>query len=367
MKSTIDQNSTFNEAFFPAQTYAVPADQGSFSFGATQDFTIEFWVKPNAFTGDPSLISNKNWISGYNPGFIISTYQGQYWKVNVGDGFDRLDISGGNLTANEWRHLAVSFDRDGLMTAYEDGVFVGFEKMDNIDNIDTGLPLVINQDGTTSYGYNLNASYKDVRIWNTVIPDSIISEWATIPVTSSHPYYNDLIANWQCEDGSGTVLQDQTQNNNNCTTTGAISWASGQNNTFTVYDHSETTREPDNAVNALTWLCIPILSSWNLDGKNYVSPCSGISSAEEIAASIPFEIELHPNPTTDDLNVTFESTSHTAKIIIINDKGQSVYEKDVFSYNGNYVLAIDIKNLNRGTYSLTVRIDETYSSTRFVK
>jgi len=366
-KSTIDQNATFNEAFFPAQTYAVPSDQSSFLFGAAQDFTIEFWVKPNAFTGDPSLISNKNWNNGYNPGFIISTYQGQYWKVNVGDGTDRLDISGGSLTANEWHHLAVSFDRDGLMTAYEDGVFVGFENMNGIDNIDSGLPLVINQDGTTSYGYNLDASYKDIRIWNTVIPDSIISTWATIPVTSSHPHYNDLVANWQCEDGSGTVLQDQSLNNNNCTTTGSISWTNGQNNTFTVFDYSETTREPDNAVNALSWLCIPIQQSWNLDGRNFVTLCSGSASVVEPNIASTFEINIQPNPVTEELTVTFESMSPKAEIIILDTQGQAVFEKFIFSKTDIFKTNLNVKNLASGTYTLTVRFGEAYSSARFVK
>ena len=227
--------------------------------------------------------------------------------------------------------------------------------------------MIINQDSTTSHGYELDASYKVIRICNTVILNSIISEWATIPVTSSHPYYNDLIANWQCEDGSGTVLQDQSLNNNNCTTTGSLSWTNGQNNTFTVSDYSKTTREPDNAVNALSWLCIPIQASWSLDGNSYVLPCSGSASVAEPSIASTFEINIHPNPATNELIVTFESTCHTAKIIIINDKGQSVYEKDVFSYNGMYNCALDIKKIAHGSYHLLVNQSGHSNCVRFSK
>ena len=366
-KNATDQNSTFYEAFFPAQTYAVPSDQSSFSFGATQDFTIEFWVKPSAFTGDPSLISNKDWVSGYNPGFIISTYQGQYWKVNIGDGTDRVDISGGSLNPNEWHHIAVSFDRDDIMTAYEDGVFVGFEKMDAIDNIDSGLPLVINQDGTTSYGLDLNASYKDIRIWNTVISGDVISQWATVPVTSSHPNYTDLLANWQCDDGTGTVVQDQSQNNNNCIANGSISWINGQNNTFTVYDYSETTREPDNAVTALDWLCVPIQASWSLDGRSFVTSCSGNAFIEESSSNASLQINIHPNPIEDEMFLSFNSESLAVKVEIFDYQGRIVFEESIFSNTGNYNSILDTQKLANGSYFLFVRDKSKLRHTRFIK
>lgn len=276
-RNTYSTQGNFSQAHLPAQSYAKPVNQAPFSFGASQDFTIEMWVKPNSFTSDPALISNKNWNSGANPGFVISAQSGQYWKVNVGDGTDRLDIQGGYLTPNVWHHLAVSFDRDGLMTAYEDGAVVGFDKMQNIGNINTSYPLVINQDGTTTYGQNIACSYKDIRVWNAAIPENTITEWATVPVTAAHPFYGQLLANWPCEDGSGSVFQDAGPNNNDCNVTGPIVWTANQSNNFTVYDYSGTTREPDNAVTALDWLCIPIQPSWNLDGFSRVSaPCTVI-------------------------------------------------------------------------------------------
>lgn len=266
-RNVLNNTTTFNEARFLPHTYAKPVNQTPFQFGATQDFTIEFWVKPDTFTEDPTYISNKNWNSGYNTGFVISAQQGKFWKVNIGDGTDRLDIQGGHMDQNQWHHIAVSFDRDGLMTAYEDGAVVGFEKMQSIGNINSGLPLVINQDGTTNYGYNLKGSYRDIRIWNAVIPDSTIVQWANIPLNTSHPYYNQLLANWKCDDGSGSILNDASPNNNDCNITGPMSWIGNQTNTFTIYDYSETTREPDNALAALTWLCVPIEPAWGLDGK----------------------------------------------------------------------------------------------------
>ncbi len=299
-RGTISNGATFNEAHFPAGTYATPVNQVPFEFGTSQDFTIELWVKANAYTADPSFISNKDWDSGLYPGFVISAQSGQYWKVNIGDGTNRVDIQGGWISPNEWHHLAVSFDRDGLMTAYEDGAPVGFYWMQSIGDINSGLPLIINQDGTTNYNYDFDGSIKDIRIWNAVIPDSTLRQWATVPVTSSHPYYANLLANWKCEDGTGSVLQDASVNGNNCNVTGAIDWNTNQSNTFTVFDYSATPREPDNAVTALEWLCIPIQPSWNLDGKSWVQPCTptGVDNYESAN-----DFKVYPNPAHNILNV----------------------------------------------------------------
>jgi hypothetical protein len=326
-RDTLTNISTFDEVHFNAATYAQPVDQTPFLFGASQDFTIEFWVNAIAYTNDPAFVSNKDWNNGISAGFVISANQGQYWKVNIGDGANRLDIQGGFIQPNQWHHIAVSFERNGLMTAYEDGVVVGFESMQNIGNINSGLPLTINQDGTTTYAYNFDGNMKDIRIWNTTIPDSIIVQWATIPVTASHPYYTNLLANWKCEDGSGSVLQDASINTNNCNVTGPINWNLNQTDTFMVYDYSATTREPDNAVTAIDWLCIPIQPIWNLDGKSWVANCA-TTLVEQVQE--PTNFEIHPNPTTNQITIQFK------------DQHSQNNNVSLFDYTGKLLMHITI-------------------------
>jgi len=270
-RRTLSQAATFNEARFGLGSYATPASQTPFQWGTNQDFSIEFWVKANAaFVADPAFIGNKDWDSGNNAGFVISAQSGQYWKVNIGDGTDRQDIQGGFISPNQWHHIAVSFDRNGLMTAYEDGIRVGSARLQNIGNINSGLPLIINQDGTTNYGYNFAGSLRDIRIWNAALPNSVLLRWANIPLTTAHPYYNQLLANWNCGEGTGNTLQDSSPNANHCSVTGSLTWANNQNHSFVVYDYTHTPSQPDNAVTALNWLDIPIQSAWNLDGRSWV-------------------------------------------------------------------------------------------------
>ena len=258
--------------------------------------------------------------------------------------------------------ILLSFDRDGLMTAYEDGIVVSFDKMQNIGNINSGLPLVINQDGTTTYAFNFNGSYKDIRIWNEALPGNTILNWANIPVTALHPNYSQLLANWRCEDNSGSVLNDESVNNNDCNVTGPITWNANQSNTFSVYDYSTTTREPDNAVTVLTWMCVPIQPSWDLDGTSRVIPCSNVAVGE---TDNSLEMEISPNPVNDFLTVKFgDLRSEKRNLKIYDSTGRLVYIQDKISERDE--MEISALRFNSGIYILKVSSESIVSTLTFV-
>jgi len=83
-------------AFDGTDSYAVAPNVPLFDFGDSQNFTIEIRLKSSNWNGDPGFISDKDWASGANPGFII--YGGNnspYWGVNISDGSSRVDLEGG--------------------------------------------------------------------------------------------------------------------------------------------------------------------------------------------------------------------------------------------------------------------------------
>lgn len=72
---------------------------------------------------DVAIVTNKNWDSGANDGFILSFKyaNGPEWKANIGDGSNRRDINtGGSIANGDWHHLAASFDRDGDFRIFEE-------------------------------------------------------------------------------------------------------------------------------------------------------------------------------------------------------------------------------------------------------
>ncbi|WFB65960.1 alkaline phosphatase family protein [Chryseobacterium sp. WX] len=367
-KTVLESNKTFNQLNFPAGTYAKPASQTPFNFGANQDFTIEFWVKSNAaYSSDPVMISNKNWANGKNKGFVFSGYSGQTFKMNIGDGTNRIDLVGGKVETNKWKHIAASFDRDGLVTLYEDGVPVTFAKMNTIGNIDSGLPLSLNQDGTNAYGINLAASYKDVRIWKSALPNDVIVNWANQDITTSHPYYSQLLANWKCNGTSGTTLTDSGPNANHMTVTGSPTYNANTVNNFKVYDYTSTTRETDHFPTVLNWLCIPVQSSWGIDGVNRIPACSKEILAAKESRVIAEDFKIYPNPVSTFIGIQYQCEDKEIKAEIIDSKGSNVLTTHLKSSRGFYDEKINIGNLPAGVYFIKINGSKKALTKTFIK
>ncbi|MFP3596461.1 alkaline phosphatase family protein [Chryseobacterium sp. SIMBA_029] len=367
-KTVIDVNKTHNQLNFPAGTYAKPSNQIPFNFGTSQDFTLEFWVKPNAaFSSDPVMIGNKNWANGKNKGFIISGYSGQTFKINIGDGTNRIDLVGGKIEVNTWKHIAVSFDRDGLVTLYEDGVPVTFAKMNTIGDINSGLPLTINQDGTNVYGQNLAASYKDIRIWKSALPNDVLVNWATQDITPSHPYYSQLLADWKCNETSGNTLIDSSPNSNNGTITGTSTRTANTTNNFKIYNYLSTTRETDHLPTVLNWMCIPVQASWGIDGVNRIPACSNssLSTKDQIVQENDFM--LYPNPVSQSINVKFTSAEREVQAAVTDAKGSLVLSQKLNSSKGLYDEKINVSNLSAGVYFIRISGGKKSLTKTFIK
>lgn len=322
-------------AHFDNNQYAVAGIPDQYAFGANQDFTIEFWIKSNeGFNGDPAIISNKDWNSGLNEGFVISGQSGSVWEVNIGDGNNRADILGGRITSS-WMHIAVSFDRDGLMKAYENGGLVGLADISSIGNINSGLPLVIMQDGTTNYSYHFNGHVKDIRIWNSVIEQDVLTSWATLTVDDSHPNYVSLLSNWLFNFENGILVPDLGITPTDAVLSADISWDNNEE-LLVVYDYANVPKEEDNAVTALQWFCIPIDDSWNLDGRSIIDLCDNAVKDPD-----PIEISAFPNPTNGKLHLN--TLANLEEIIVLDCLGRPCY-------TAYQTREIDLSKLSDGLY-----------------
>lgn len=189
------------------------------NFGTAQDFTVELWVKPGQNQNDPSILSDKNWGSGGNDGFLIFQ-NGNTWAVNVGDGSNRLDITAGDITTDgKWHHIAVSFDRDGLMRLYQDGIQVSTGNLStaSIGDIFSDNTIKFGQDGTGNYGIDWVGEMDDVRIWNRVLTADEINNWQYKKVTNVHPAFSDLLVNQTFNTVLLDELIDESGNGNHST------------------------------------------------------------------------------------------------------------------------------------------------------
>lgn len=266
-------NNSGEELYFDGNgDYVSVNNSGLFDFGTDQDFTVECRVRTDN-PADVSIVGNKDWDSGGNPGFVLSFKfsSGPEWKVNIGDGSNRIDINtGGEIADNEWHTLSVTFDRDGNMSMYEDGVFLTEADISEIGNINTNFDLRFGADGLGAYEYK--GAIAEVRVWDKVLEASTINDWQCTEIDNTHPDESHLIGYWKMkENEGGSTVSDFSANNNH----GQIVNATWQ--TPVSYDYSNTPRQVDVAVTALTHLCVPIEAAWNLDGMSLVSECTPLS------------------------------------------------------------------------------------------
>ncbi|MEO2093865.1 MAG: LamG-like jellyroll fold domain-containing protein [bacterium] len=152
-----------------------------FSFGASTDFTVALWIRASGWSGDASLVSNKNWASGANVGWILALDpNGTHWQWNYrGVNGTRLDFDVAGLIGDgAWHQIIIAHDRDGDASFYQDGALIGRQSLVGQGNIDSGLPTALGQDGTLIYGIPLAADIDDLRFWQRALSDSeVVQEY----------------------------------------------------------------------------------------------------------------------------------------------------------------------------------------------
>ena len=316
-----------------------------FNFGDSQDFTIECRVRLNN-TGDFAIIGNKNWESGINPGFIFSFKYpaGPEWKVNIGDGNNRVDINtGGSIADNEWHTLSVSFDRDGWMKMYQDGIIIDSSDISFIGNIDTGQGLFFGAD--LEGNFNTPAQIAEVRTWNTVLPEDIINEWHCISVDAGHPHFDKLLGYWKMNNiNDGINIQDSSPNSNTANNNGA-NWTE-TNTEITIYNYDNTPRLTDLVPTLLHHLCIPIQEEWELEGNSLIPDCIVSTTLEQNNTN---NFSISPNPVKDIVQIQCQELI-PIRISLSNTAGNILFNQQFSQKN----ISIDLSSYTSGIYWISI-------------
>lgn len=145
----------------------------------TEDFSIMFWYKSDG--SDPaevSVISNKNWNTGSNPGFTIGDMRNGLTLNFTGQGQSRQDT--GRISAatdNTWHHIAATYNRSGNMVLYVDGknyatVNISRQKGAGIDMYD----LVLGADGMKRQGVT-DSWIDELYIYRSVLSEEQIKNY----------------------------------------------------------------------------------------------------------------------------------------------------------------------------------------------
>jgi hypothetical protein len=152
-------------------------------FGTATDFSIAFWVKQGAITGeDPAYISNRDWDSSSSRGWGIFA-QG---PPSGNDGDIRVHYTvtepsvvkygyrpGVIVNDNVWHHIAVTYQRGGNVTTYVDGTQKASQPFTagtaTMDTYELGFSVNVGQDGSGDYSSAVVANIDDIGIWRRVL------------------------------------------------------------------------------------------------------------------------------------------------------------------------------------------------------
>lgn len=336
-----DGNASVNTTLNPA-----------FNFGATQDFTVECRIRTTN-SGDVAIVTDKDWDSGFNEGWVFSfNVGGGPWKVNVGDGSDRVDLEGSIIDDNEWHTLSATFDRDGMMTIYEDGTQVDQGSLSAIDDIYSGFPISMGKDSEDDYPYTGHIA--EVRIFDGLVASSTIDAWKCNVLDNSHPNFNNLLGYWRFTDGEGAATTAETSGSGVIGTINGAEWQSAFDTVETwIYDFSNTPKQVDFTVSALEHLCIPIDTAWSLDGQPFGTTNNCVTTGiKEIEVTSGYLV-ASPNPSTGQVAIRWETLFEGQGTLTVHDPvGRLIHQQKVNGERGSDNL--DLSDIPAGPYTLSI-------------
>lgn len=254
-----------DELFFNRDGIISVPNNSTYNFGAAQDFSIECRFR-SKYPEDVSIVSKKDWVSGSKPGFVFSFKpSSSKFKVNIGDGTNRVDIETELITDNEWHTVSATFNRDASLKVYIDGVLSNSASMSSIGNIDNVLPLTFGADGYNQYKFNGHIA--EVRIFNTLLSADDINNWKCKPLDNTHSKYVNLQGYWKITEGIGSTINDSSVKGLHGELQGATWEDAKADKIIEIHNYTGTPRSVDVVSTVLNHLCVPIQSSWALDGN----------------------------------------------------------------------------------------------------
>ncbi len=310
------------------------------------DFTIELRLKPKDATSDPSIISDKDWDSGGNAGYVFAR-RGSSWKFNIANtDRSRRDVNAGfNIEDDLWHHIAVTFDMDGDAICYTDGReggrgFMGYPSGDSF--LSPQEFIALGEDGTLNYTYGQwKGVFDEVRIFDTVVDSLTIAEWSGEKnVENRHPYKENLIGYWKLDEYEGVKVIDDSGNGYDGQTEGTKRVPA--NGAITHVDIAPT---------LMQHMGVTINEDWGLDGSVVDLIIPDIVLGVNKLRFETKDVTVFPNPTSDVLNFQFTNeVSHADKVTI-----------SVFDMSGNKIeqrtlrpgltnISLDISSHRKGYY-----------------
>lgn len=160
---------------------------------SVQAFTIGFWFQSDGTANDRSILGNKDYNSGANPGITIAQWAGPELRFNLAGG-TRVDINGVKFTPNKPVYVAMTVNKTAkTMAAYVYDPELGFiSRSVPTAAVDLtkvaglfGPHLGLNEDGKGTYGVCCAGTkgpytmyFDDLAFWSRALTEADVKSLA---------------------------------------------------------------------------------------------------------------------------------------------------------------------------------------------
>lgn len=165
-----------------AQNTWIPAD--SINPALEGDFTIEFWGRLHASpTENAKILASISRVNNNTTGLAFEFPTSR--RLNVvagtnGSGWNKINEQGQPWNIGEWNHVAATATRNGKLTLYVNGEFVGETSFAGYVPNTTGMGL----GDSPYYGSEVRGELEELRIWNRALSQSEIQQGMHLPARS---------------------------------------------------------------------------------------------------------------------------------------------------------------------------------------
>lgn len=138
------------------------------------DFSFSVFYRSLGETADWStILGNKDYSSGANTGFALAAKDDNGGARLNATSRKNILCSDQSVYDGNWHQLAASFDRDGNMVLYVDGLSVGSVDISSIasTSMNAGLPLMLGTDGNNNNFLLNNCMLDELRIYDKALTE----------------------------------------------------------------------------------------------------------------------------------------------------------------------------------------------------
>ncbi|MDH7464371.1 DUF4983 domain-containing protein [Chitinophagaceae bacterium 26-R-25] len=211
------------------------------------------------------------WMGGSNMAFCL--------KPGTAGGNGKPETTAGAFNDGKWHTVAGTITNTGTsstVTIFKDGLKQGTSTVAmpaGLDSIHSTFPLALgNRVGAAKdpFGQKVDPNFyiNDIRIWKTVLPDSILFNYVSLKDATQHPYYSSMVGYWPCDEGGGDTLKSKLATAANFVASKApgvvAKWylLNDAPQTFGTPTGDPLTRNTSLFPNVLYWFNVPVSAGW---------------------------------------------------------------------------------------------------------